>query len=210
MRYLVTGGAGFIGSAIAEALLARGDAVTVLDNLSSGRESNLERLKGDVVFERGDVRDAKARAKALTGVAGVFHEAAVASVGASIADPITCDDVNTRGTLALLEDARAAGIKRFVFAASAAAYGDGPTLPKVETMAPAPLSPYAASKLAGEHYVRSYAHLHGMRTASLRYFNVFGVHQDPNGEYAAVVPKFVDALLAGKAPTVFGDGEQTR
>lgn len=209
-RYLVTGGAGFIGSSIAEALLARGDSVVVLDDFSTGREANVASLAGDVEVLRGDVRDEPLLDRAARGCAGIFHEAAVASVVQSVADPLRCDDVNVHGTVKVLEAARRAGIARVVFAASAAAYGDDPELPKRETMRPCPLSPYAASKVAGEHYLRVYAHLHGMKTLALRYFNVFGARQDPNGEYAAVIPKFVQALRAGRSPVVFGDGEQTR
>ncbi len=209
-RFVVTGGAGFIGSSIAEALLRRGDAVVVIDDLSSGREVNLERLQGDLTFLRGDVCDEDLLARAVQGARGIFHEAAVASVAQSVAEPLRCDAVNTGGTLRVLEAARRAGIERVVFAASAAAYGDSPELPKRESMRPEPMSPYAASKVAGEHYLRVYAHLHGMKTIALRYFNVFGPHQDPNSDYAAVIPKFVAALAAGQAPRIFGDGEQTR
>lgn len=210
MRYLVTGGAGFIGSSIAEALLARGDAVTILDDFSSGREENVSRLAGDVVVVRGDILDAPAREQALRGVGGVFHEAAVASVPESVRDPVRANEVNVTGTVRLLEDARALGIRSFVLASSAAAYGENPALPKHEALLPEPLSPYAASKVAGELYVHAYAHLFGMHAVALRYFNIFGAHQNPASEYAAVVPRFVTRLLRGEAVTLFGDGEQTR
>ncbi len=210
MRYVVTGGAGFIGSTIVRALVARGDAVTVVDDFSTGRESNLEGVSGDLEVLRGDVRDARVVARAVRGAQGVVHQAAVASVPASIADPVTCDEVNVGGTVRLLEEARRAGVQRFVLAASAAAYGDEPTLPKREEMLPRPLSPYAASKVAAEHYVDVYATLHGMRAVSLRYFNVYGPRQDPKSQYAAAIPLFVETLLRGAAPRIFDDGEQTR
>ncbi len=210
MRYLVTGGAGFIGSHIAEALLARGDAVVVVDDLSSGREENLAALSGDLELIRGDVCDAEIVARAVRGVEAVFHQAAVPSVAASMADPLRCDEVNVHGTVRVLEAARAAGVGRVILAASAAAYGDDPELPKREDMLPRPMSPYAASKVAAEHYVRVYAELYGMRNVSLRYFNVFGPRQDPASDYAAVIPKFVTTLLGGGRPRIFGDGEQTR
>ncbi|RLB50242.1 MAG: hypothetical protein DRJ42_19315 [Deltaproteobacteria bacterium] len=210
MRLLVTGGAGFIGSSIARALLARGDSVVVLDDFSTGHESNLEGLDGDLTVERGDVRDDALLAKLCRGRDAIFHEAAMVSVPASVEAPRDCDEINVRGTVGLLEAARQAGVGRFVFAASAAAYGDDPELPKRETMRPSPLSPYAVSKIAGEHYLKVYAELYGMKTLSLRYFNVFGPRQDPASAYAAAIPKFVSVLLAGEAPRIFGDGEQTR
>jgi len=210
MRALVTGGAGFIGSSITRALLARGDAVVVLDDFSTGRESNLSGLDGALSVERGDIRDDALVAKVCSGVDAVFHQAAMPSVAASIDDPLACDAINVRGTLGLLETARKTGVRRVVFAASAAAYGDDPELPKLESMRPAPLSPYAVSKVAGENYMRVYAELYGMQTLSLRYFNVFGPRQDPASDYAAAIPKFVSLLLAGESPRIFGDGEQTR
>ena len=179
-------------------------------DLSSGSEHNLTGLSGDLTFVRGDVCDAEVLGRAMSGASAVFHQAAVASVAESIADPLRCDRVNVQGTLLVLETARRAGVNRVVLAASAAAYGDDPELPKHESMLPRPLSPYAVSKIAGEHYVRVYAELHGMHTLSLRYFNVFGPRQDPAGPYAAVIPIFIARLLAGDAPTLYGDGEQTR
>ena len=209
-RYLVTGGAGFIGSNIAEALVKRGEEVVILDNLSTGYEKNIAHIKNDIIFIRGDIRDAETVRTALTGVDCVLHEAALASVPRSIEDPALITDVNVRGTLVMLEEARLARVKRFVYAASSSAYGDSETLPKVEHMVPKPLSPYAASKLTGEYYCSVYAHVYGLSTLSLRYFNIFGPRQDPKSQYAAVIPIFISHLLAGEQPTIFGDGEQSR
>ena len=209
-RYLVTGGAGFIGSNIAEALVKRGEEVVVLDNLSTGYEKNIAHLRGAVKFIEGDIRDAGDVRGAMAGVDYVLHEAALASVPRSIEDPVLVTDVNVGGTLVVLEEARRAKVKRFVYAASSSAYGDSETLPKIESMAPRPLSPYAASKLAGEYYCDVYARVYGLSTLSLRYFNVFGPRQDPKSQYAAVIPIFITDLLAGRRPTIFGDGEQSR
>jgi len=209
-RYLVTGGAGFIGSNIAEALVKRGEQVVVLDNLSTGYEKNIAHLRNDISFVKGDVRDAATVREALAGVDYVLHEAALASVPRSIEDPVFVTDVNVRGTLIMLDEARRAGVKRFVYAASSSAYGDTERLPKEESMAPKPLSPYAASKLMGEYYCAVYAHVYGMSTVSLRYFNIFGPRQDPRSQYAAVIPIFVSHLMAGTPPSIFGDGEQSR
>jgi nucleoside-diphosphate-sugar epimerase len=209
-RYLVTGGAGFIGSNIAEALVARGDEVVVFDDLSTGYEKNIAHIRDAVTFIRGDIRDADAVRRAMDGVDYVLHQAALASVPRSIEDPVLVTDVNLRGTLVVLEEARRAGVKRFVYAASSSAYGDSETLPKIETMIPKPLSPYAASKLAGEHYCSVYARVYGLSTVSLRYFNIFGPRQDPRSQYAAVIPIFASHLIAGTQPTIFGDGEQSR
>lgn len=209
-RYLVTGGAGFIGSSIAAALLAAGERVRILDDFSTGRRQNVERLGGKVELATGKVQDASVVREALRDVEVVFHQAAIPSVSRSVEDPVASIDANVLGTTVLLEAARQAGVRRLVFAASSSAYGDTPVLPKVETMAPEPLSPYAVSKLACEHLLRVFSSLHGLETVSLRYFNVFGPHQDPNSQYAAVVPNFVTAALAGREPTVYGDGEQTR
>jgi UDP-glucose 4-epimerase len=208
--YVVTGGAGFIGSAIVRALLARGDRVRVLDNLSTGRRSNLAEVANDIEFLEGDVRDESALARALEGVEVVFHEAAIPSVPRSLVDPIGSHDSNATATLKLLHQAKKSGVRRVVYAASSSAYGDTPVLPKVETMAPAPLSPYAVSKLAGEYYLQVYAGAYGLETVSLRYFNVFGPRQDPASEYAAVIPRFITAALAGKGVTIYGDGTQSR
>jgi UDP-N-acetylglucosamine/UDP-N-acetyl-alpha-D-glucosaminouronate 4-epimerase len=207
---LVTGGAGFIGSAIARALLARGDKVRVLDNFFSGKRENLAEVARDVELIEGDVRDPAAVARACAGVEVVFHEAAIPSVPRSLADPLASNDANVTGTLNLLHEAKRAGVRRVVYAASSSAYGDTPTLPKVETMTPAPLSPYAVSKLTGEYYCAVFAGAYGLETVSLRYFNVFGARQDPKSEYAAVIPRFVTAGLVGKGVTIFGDGTQSR
>ena len=207
--FLVTGVAGFIGSNLAEALLARGHRVRGLDNFLSGKRENLEGL-GAVEFTEGDVRDIETCRRACRGVDFVLHEAALGSVPRSIEDPALSNECNVTGTLNMLVAARDAGVRRFVFAASSSAYGDTPVLPKVETMPPQPLSPYALTKLAGEEYCRLFTELYGLQTVSLRYFNVFGKRQDPFSTYAAVIPKFVSALLKGEPPEIYGDGEQTR
>ncbi len=208
--HLVTGGAGFIGSSIAEALLASGERVRIIDDFSSGRRENLERLPGHFELIEGTITDAQTVARAMQGVEIVFHEAAIPSVSRSVADPQATMLAGVQGTTVVLDIAQRAGVKRVIFAASSAAYGDTPTLPKVETMEPKPLSPYAASKLAAEHLMRIFAQLHRIETLSLRYFNVFGPRQDPTSEYAAVIPKFITAAIRGERPVVFGDGEQTR
>ncbi len=207
---LVTGGAGFIGSALARALLVRGDRVRVIDNFFSGKRENLAEVAKDVELVEADIRDDGALARALGGVELVFHQAAIPSVPRSLADPVASHDANATGTLQVLAAAKRAGVRRVVYAASSSAYGDTPTLPKVETMRPMPLSPYAVSKLAGEHYCQVYASAFGLETVSLRYFNVFGPRQDPKSEYAAVIPRFVTAALAGQGATVYGDGTQSR
>jgi len=208
--YLVTGGAGFIGSSIARALLARGDGVRIVDNFSTGKRENLADIIDRVELLEGDIRDEKVLGKAIAGVEVVFHEAAIASVPQSMAEPLENHAVNATGTMRVLEAARRAGVRRVVYAASSAAYGDEPTLPKVETMPPAPISPYGATKLAGEVAMQVYARAFGLETVCLRYFNVFGPRQDPKSEYAAVIPKFITAALAGKQPRIFGDGKQSR
>jgi UDP-glucose 4-epimerase len=207
---LVTGGAGFIGSALVRALLARGDRVRVIDNLFSGKRENLAEIARDVELVEADIRDEAALARALGGVELVFHQAAIPSVPRSLADPIASHDANATGTLKVLAAAKKAGARRVIYAASSSAYGDTPTLPKVETMRPMPLSPYAVSKLAGEHYCQVYASAFGLETVSLRYFNVFGPRQDPKSEYAAVIPRFVTAALGGQGVTIYGDGTQSR
>jgi nucleoside-diphosphate-sugar epimerase len=207
---LVTGGAGFIGGHLAERLLAEGWSVRVLDDFSSGRAENLADIAGEVELLRGDVRDADTVAKAVDGVEVVFHHAAVASVPRSIAEPLHTHSVNVDGTLLVLDSARRAGVRRVVYAASASVYGDEPALPSAETLPAQPGSPYALQKYTGELYCRLYAHRYGLETVGLRYFNVYGPRQDPASEYAAVVPRFVSACLAGVAPHVYGDGEQTR
>ncbi len=216
-RYLVTGGAGFIGSHIVETLLRRGEAVVVLDDFSTGRRPNLEaalrnRLSGAPEPEviEGDIRDPGSVRRALRGVTHVLHQAALPSVQRSVEDPVSSHQVNATGTLHLLVASREAGVKRFVYAASSSAYGDNPVLPKVESMTPAPLSPYAVSKLTGEQYCSIFHSLYGLETISLRYFNVFGPRQDPRSQYAAVIPNFIAAALSGHPPIVHGDGLQSR
>ena len=209
-RILITGGAGFIGSHIGVALRAQGDDVRVLDDLSTGHESNLEAIGPGLDFVRGSVTDPAVVAAAVEGCDYVYHEAALASVPRSVKEPVASNDANVCGTLNVLVAARDAGVKRFVYAASSSAYGDTEVLPKVEDMPVQPKSPYAVAKLAGEHYVSAFAGCYGMQTLSIRYFNVFGPRQDPDSPYAAVIPIFADALLAGTAPTIHGDGEQSR
>ena len=208
MRYLVTGGAGFIGSHIAEALLAEGHAVRVLDNLSSGHEENLAGLA--VEFVRGDIRDRAATRAAAEGVDGVFHEAALVSVPESVEKPVENHEINVTGTLNVLVAAREAGVRRVLLASSAAVYGENPELPKREDMLPEPVSPYALGKIAGEYYLKVFAGLYGVQTVALRYFNVYGPRQDPRSMYSGVISKFAEVLAAGGTPTVFGDGGQTR
>lgn len=208
--HLVTGGAGFIGSSIAEALLASGERVRIIDDFSSGRRQNVEKLPGHVELVEGTIADPETVARAMRGVDVVFHEAAIPSVVRSVENPQATMLAGVQGTTVVLDVARQSGVRRVIFAASSSAYGDTPTLPKVETMEPKPLSPYAASKLAGEQLMRIFAQLYGLETLSLRYFNVFGPRQDPSSEYAAVVPKFVTAAIRGERPIIFGDGEQTR
>jgi UDP-glucose 4-epimerase len=210
MKYLVTGGAGFIGSHIATALVERGDRVRVFDNLSSGSPKNLAHLGGKVELVSGDLTDLPAVERAASGVDVVFHQAAMASVPRSVAEPLASHAACATGTLAVLDAARRAGVRRVVYAASSSAYGNDPNMPKRETDLPAPISPYAAAKLAGEAYCLAFAATYALETVALRYFNVYGPRQDPNSEYSAVIPKFVAAILAGKRPTIFGDGRQSR
>jgi nucleoside-diphosphate-sugar epimerase len=208
---LVTGGAGFIGSNLAETLVRNGAQVTVLDDLSTGRETNLERLRElGVEFVRGSILDERLLAKTFAGVEYVFHQAAFVSVPRSVVEPGLCNEVNVTGTLRVLEAAREAGVKKVVYAASSSAYGETPTLPKVEGMSPSPLSPYAVAKLTGEYYCAVYNSVYGLPTTALRYFNVYGPRQDPASQYAAVVPKFITAAAQGKALVIYGDGEQSR
>jgi nucleoside-diphosphate-sugar epimerase len=210
MRYLVTGGAGFIGSHLVEYLVNRGVEVVVVDDFSTGRRENLQAVQSQIEFVEGTLLDKKICARLVHGVDYVLHEAAVPSVPRSVADPFTSHEANTTGTLNLLVAAREVGVKRFVYAASSSAYGNTTELPKVETMLPRPLSPYAAAKYAGECYCRAFHATYGLPTVSLRYFNVFGPRQDPNSQYAAAVAKFASCALQNTAPTIFGDGEQTR
>jgi len=209
-RIVITGGAGFIGSALARALVARGDDVLVLDNFSSGKRENLKDVSTGLAVVEGDILDATVLDRAFAGADVVFHEAAIPSVPRSLAAPLASHNANATGTLNVLEAARRCQVRRVVYAGSSSAYGEPPSLPVVESMAPAPLSPYAASKLAGEHYCRVYARVFGVQAVILRYFNVFGPRQDPNSQYAAVIPRFITAALQGQPATVFGDGEQSR
>ena len=209
-HYLITGGAGFIGSNLAAALVAQGERVRVLDDFSTGRESNLRALEGKIELVRGTITDAATVDAAVTSVDYVLHQAARASVPRSVEQPVECDLVNVHGTALVLDAARRHGVKRVVFAASSSAYGETPTLPKVETMLPSPLSPYAVSKLAAEHYCRVFHICYGLETVALRYFNVFGPRQDPKSQYAAVIPNFITTALAGGHPSIYGDGEQSR
>lgn len=207
--YLVTGGAGFIGSNIVRNLVTGGKKVRVLDDFSTGKKENLKGLSGFELIE-GSLTAPKAVQEALKGVSYVLHQGAIPSVPKSIADPIKSNEANITGTLNLLVGAKEAGVKKLVFAASSSAYGDTETLPKVETMPADPLSPYAVNKYSGELYCRVFANIYNLPAVSLRYFNIFGPRQDPGSEYAAVIPKFIQAMLKGESPVIFGDGEQTR
>jgi len=208
--FLITGGAGFIGSHLVERLVRDGQHVRVLDNLSTGKWENIEPFLAAVEFITGDIRDLKVVQQAVEGVDYVLHQAAVPSVPRSVKDPLVTNSANVDGTLNILIAARDAGVKRVVYASSSSVYGDTPILPKREEMRPTPRSPYAVSKLAGELYCQVFYHVYGLETVALRYFNVFGPRQDPKSQYAAVVPKFITALLRGEPPTIFGDGEQSR
>lgn len=208
--YLVTGGAGFIGSHIAAALAASGARVRVLDDLSTGHAENLEEIGGRVEFVRASLLDSDALTRALEGVELVFHEAAIPSVPRSVENPLETHRACAEATFALLVAAREAGVRRVVYAASSSAYGDQPTLPKVEDMTPQPLSPYAAAKLVGEYYCQVWSRTYGFETVSLRYFNVFGPRQDPGSQYSGVISRFIAALMSGERPVIYGDGEQSR
>jgi len=208
--YLVTGGAGFIGSNIVHELVARGEGVRVLDNFSTGRRENLAGVLNDIELIEGDLRDPSACRRAVAGVEYVLHQGAIPSVQRSVDDPSISNDANVSGTLNLLIAARDAGVRRVVYASSSSVYGDSPTLPKHEDMTPRPRSPYAVSKLAAEYYCQVFTEVYGLETVSLRYFNVFGPRQDPTSQYSAVIPLFVQAMLAGEPPVVYGDGLQSR
>ena len=210
MRYLITGGAGFIGSHLVEHLVAAGDDVTVLDDLSSGRRANLAAVRGQIRFIRGSVTDLNTCRRAVERVDCVLHHAAVTSVQRSVDEPVVTHQVNATGTLNVLLAARDKGVRRVVYAGSTSAYGNPATLPNSEEHVTRPLSPYAASKLAGEDYCVACQATYGLETVVLRYFNIFGPRQDPNSQYAAVVPRFITTALAGEPPTIFGDGKQTR
>ncbi len=213
-RVLVTGGTGFIGSHLSEALVDLGAYVLVIDDLSGSSESNLQSFRdrgpGKLEFHRGSILDAALLEQLVRGCVYVFHQAALGSVPRSVAEPRLFNEVNTTGTLNVLEAARGAKVQRVTFAASSSAYGDSEVLPKIETMPPLPKSPYAANKLAGEGLMRAYASSYGLDTAALRYFNIFGPRQNANSAYAAVIAAFAKAILAGKEPMIFGDGEQSR
>ena len=210
MKYLITGGAGFIGSNIAHEVLKRGDEVRILDNFSTGRMINIASILDKIELIEGDICDFWTVAEATNGIDYVLHQAALPSVIRSVKNPLTSNEVNISGFLNVLECSRRAGVKRVVFACSSSIYGESEILPKVETMQPAPLSPYAVSKLAGEHYCKVFHRLYGLETVSLRYFNIFGPRQDPGSQYSAVIPLFIKAVLTNTQPIIFGDGEQSR
>ncbi|MDB5033653.1 MAG: hypothetical protein JWQ98_894 [Chlorobi bacterium] len=210
MECLVTGGAGFIGTNIVRGLIERGDRVRVLDNFATGKRENLKDIPDGVELIEGDIRSYHLVREAVEGVDVVFHEAALPSVPRSIKDPITTHEVGTNGTLNILQAARDCGVRRIVFAGSSSVYGNTQVLPKHEGLMPAPLSPYAVSKLTGENYCRVFFQLYGLETVALRYFNVFGPRQDPTSQYSAVIPKFIELMRAGERPTIYGDGEQSR
>jgi nucleoside-diphosphate-sugar epimerase len=208
-NYLVTGGAGFIGSHLAEELVRRGERVRVVDNLATGKRQNLAHVPS-VEFIEGDLADLEVARRAVTGIDYVLHQAAIPSVPRSVEDPITSNRANVDASLDILVAARDAGVKRLVYAGSSSAYGNTPTLPKIETMATAPLSPYALQKLVAEQYCQMFTTLYGLETVTIRYFNVFGPRQDPSSPYSGVISLFISALCDGRQPTIFGDGEHTR
>ena len=209
-KYLVTGGAGFIGSNIVEELVKRGDAVKVIDNFLTGKRENISSFLDKIEFIEGDIRDSDVCNRALEGVDFVLHQAALPSVPRSIEDPLLTTEINIKGTLNILLASREAKVKGFVFASSSSVYGDDPNLPKKEDTVGNPLSPYAISKLTGEKYCQVFHQIFGLSTVCLRYFNIFGPRQDPSSQYAAVIPNFITRMLKGEGPTIFGDGEQSR
>lgn len=209
-KYLVSGGAGFIGSHIAETLVNRGQEVRILDNFSTGKKENLESFLDRIELIEEDIRDINSCKLAVKGIGFVLHQAALTSVPESVEDPLSTNDINITGTLNLLIAARDAGVKRFVFASSSAVYGDDPEPQKSETMRGRILSPYALSKLIGEKYCQLFSDIYGLSTVCLRYFNIFGPRQDPHSQYAAVIPAFINKMIKGERPTIFGDGDQSR
>jgi len=209
-RFLVTGGAGFIGSHLAEALVSQGHEVRVLDNLSTGKEANMAGFRDRIEFVRGDVADRKLVGELVEGVDCVFHQAALASVPRSVERPLDTHQACLTGTVVLLDAARRAGVRRLVYAGSSSAYGDQPTSSKRESDLPLPISPYGAAKLGGEYYCQAFTATYGFETVVLRYFNVFGPRQDPDSPYSAVIPLFITAMLHGRQPVVYGDGLQSR
>ena len=208
--YLITGIAGFIGSSLARELLQRGEQVRGVDNFSTGKQENLAQILGQIEFHEADLLDLDAMKSACAGVDYVLHQAAIPSVPKSVLDPIGSHRANVDGTLNVLVAARDARVKRVIYAASSSVYGDTPTLPKHERMTPGPISPYAVAKLASEHYMTSFYRCYGLETVALRYFNIFGPRQDPSSPYSGVIAKFITQMLAGRQPTIFGDGEQSR
>ena len=210
MFYLVTGGAGFIGSNLSEKLLNMGHKVRIIDDLSTGREENIKGFFSDIEFVNGDIRDLQTVKKAAQGVDYILHQAALPSVPRSVANPIETNNANIEGTLNVLVAARDEGVKRVVLASSSSVYGNNEALPKIETMVTKPLSPYAITKHAGELYANVFYDIYGLETVSLRYFNIFGPKQDPNSQYAAVIPQFITAMLRDESPVIYGDGEQSR
>lgn len=209
-KVLVTGGAGFIGSNLADELIRQGAKVSIIDNLITGFQENLDEISGDFEFFKGDINDTSLLTRALEDVEIVFHQAALPSVPRSVADPVETHEACVNGTFNLLLRAKEAGVKRVVYAASSSAYGDQEVLPKVETMPPDPLSPYAAAKLVGEYYCSVFSKVYGLETIALRYFNVFGPRQNPSSQYSGVISRFIDALMKGETPVIYGDGEQSR
>src|SRR5882672_3284562 len=207
---LVTGGAGFIGSHIASALASAGARVRIIDDLSTGYRENLEEIRGEVDFIHASLAQEEPLRKALEGVELVFHEAAIPSVPRSVENPRQTHIASVESTFSLLLASREKKVRRIVYAASSSAYGDQPTLPKIENMLPEPLSPYAVAKLVGEHYCQVFTRVYGLETISLRYFNVFGPRQDPSSQYSGVISRFIGAILGGEQPVVYGDGEQSR
>jgi nucleoside-diphosphate-sugar epimerase len=210
MKFLVTGGAGFIGSNIVEELLKRGESVRVVDNYSTGRRENLAPFLDKIELIEGDIRSYHIVRESVDSIDIILHQAALPSVPRSVRDPITSNEVNVNGTLNILNAAKEAKVRRVVFASSSSVYGDNPELPKHEGMIPNPLSPYAVSKLAGEKYCSVFSRVYDLPTVVLRYFNVFGPKQDPNSQYSAVIPRFVKAIMNDQQPVIFGDGEQSR